>query len=293
MRPRHSGSRTARGAFRFADGTDRSRVSRAARTRGRACSICSTAFHSASAHRAHLNWLVARSPVRRIDLDESQWAESNRAAVRGFWEEVGAEYQPPLPSSTIETSVERAEGNMLHAVILHDAWQALPAPERRADRISHGLRELIGEIWDRAPAHDESVRVGMGLLCAAQEALSLDVLVGLAGWDHDERVRVLRKARQLLLEEPASGAGVEAYRPRHDWVRQLMVARLGASTMCGHHRTWADKLARWPAANDAMALRYALRHALTHRAATGDLAGSWQLAADMSFLGSEVSRAPA
>jgi len=120
----------------------------------------------------HLSWLVARSGVRRIDLDEPQWAESNRAAVRGFWDSRATEYQPPLPAPTIETAVERADGNLLHAVMLHDAWQALPASERRADRIPDGLRELLTEIWDRATDHDESVRVGLGLLCAAQEALS-------------------------------------------------------------------------------------------------------------------------
>ena len=103
--------------------------------------------------------------------------------------------------------------------MLHDALRGLPALERRADRIPRGLRGLLGDIWSRVTSH-ESVRVGLGLLCAAQEALSLDVLTELAGWSYDERERFVPSGRQLLLEEPASWAGAVAYRPRHDWVRE-------------------------------------------------------------------------
>jgi hypothetical protein len=34
----------------------------------------------------------------------------------------------------------------------------------------------------------------------------------------------------------SEGVQIET-RPRHEWVRELMVARLGVSTMRGHHRT--------------------------------------------------------
>ena len=130
----------------------------------------------------------------------------------------------------------------------------------------------------------ESVRVGLGLLCAAQEALSLDVLAELAGWSYDERERFVPNARQLLLEEPASWAGAEAYRPRHEWVRELMAERLGVATIRAHHGTLSRKLATWPAPAEATARRYALRHALLHRAEAGEWADAWRLAADMGFV---------
>ncbi|HEX7840280.1 MAG TPA: AAA family ATPase, partial [Kofleriaceae bacterium] len=235
----------------------------------------------------HLNWLEARSPARRLDLDDARWAASNHAVVRGFWEAAGPEYQPPLLSETIATAVARAEGNVLHAVMLHDALRDLPATERRVDRVPRGLKALIGEIWDRAASH-AAVRVGLGLLCAAREALSLDVLAEVAGWSYDEKERFAREARQLLLEEPAAWAGVEAYRPRHDWVRELITERLGAATVRQHHATLVRTLAAWPSRTGATATRYALRHALHHRAEVGDLAGAWALAADMSFLEARI-----
>src|SRR6187402_710371 len=231
----------------------------------------------------HLGWIEARSPARRIDLDDRRWAASNAAVVRGFWEAVAIEYEPPLTAETRIAAIERAEGNVLHAVMLHDALRGLPAPERRADRIPRGLKALIGGIWDRA-ASDASVRAGLGLLCAAQEALSLDVLGELAGWSYDERERFVPGARELLLEEPASWAGAEAYRPRHEWVRELMVERLGAAAIRAKHGTLARKLATWPPPVETTARRYALRHALLHRVEAGAWADAWHLAADMEFL---------
>ncbi|HWO25377.1 MAG TPA: AAA family ATPase [Kofleriaceae bacterium] len=231
----------------------------------------------------HLGWLEARNPVRRLDLDAPRWAASNEAVVRGFWEAVASEYDPPLPAATAAAAIARAEGNVLHAVMLHDTLRDLTAAERRVDRVPHGLKELIGEVWERAASH-ESVRLGLGLVCAAQEALSLDALTEVAGWSYEERERFVPSARQLLLEEPASWAGALAYRPRHDWVRELMVERLGAATVRAHHGTLARKLATWPAPREAAARRYALHHALTHRAEAGAWADAWRLAADMGFL---------
>ena len=48
----------------------------------------------------HLSWIEARSPARRIDLDDRQWVASNDAVVRGFWEAVAIEYRPALPDET-------------------------------------------------------------------------------------------------------------------------------------------------------------------------------------------------
>jgi hypothetical protein len=234
----------------------------------------------------HLRWIEARSPARRIDLDDRRWAASNEAVVRGFWQAVATEYEPPLPTEAVATAIDRAEGNVMHAVMLHDALQGLPADERRADRIPRGLGGLIGEIWDRAAVHP-GVRAGLGLLCAAQEALSLDRIAELSGWGsnaYEERERFLREARQLLLEDPASWAGVVAYRPRHDWVRELIAERLGAATLRAHHGMLARKLATWPAPVEASARRYTLRHALLHRVEADEWADAWRLAADMAFV---------
>jgi hypothetical protein len=88
----------------------------------------------------HLNWLEARSSVRRLDLDDTRWAASNEAVVRGFWEAVGPQYQPSLSGETIATAIARAEGNVLHAAMLHDAPRDLPDAERRADRVPRGSR---------------------------------------------------------------------------------------------------------------------------------------------------------
>jgi hypothetical protein len=231
----------------------------------------------------HLGWIEARSPARRVNLDDDQWASSNQAVVRGFWEAVGPDYQPPLPAATVAAAIARAEGNVLHAVMLHDVLRDLPPEQRRAERIPGGLRHLIGELWDRA-ASTASVRAGLGLLCAAQEALSLDALSEIAAWSYDDKERFVREARQLLLEEPASWLGAAAYRPRHDWVRELMAERLGGAALRAHHATLARTLARWPSPAEPTARRYALRHALIHRVEADAWADAWRLAADMSFL---------
>ena len=231
----------------------------------------------------HLGWIEARSPARRVDLDDAQWASSNEAVVRRFWETAAPDYEPPLPAATVTAAIARSEGNVLHAVMLHDVLRDLPPDQRRADRIPGGLRHLIGEMWDRA-ALTPSVRAGLGLLCAAQDALTLDALAEVAAWGYDDKERFVREARQLLLEEPASWAGAAAYRPRHDWVRELMAERLGAAALRAHHETLARTLARWPGAVEPTARRYALRHALIHRAEAGAWADAWRLAADMRFL---------
>jgi WD40 repeat protein len=230
----------------------------------------------------HLRWLDARSPLRRLDLDDPRCAASNARVVRAFWEEVASEYQPPLPAATIEAAIARADGNVLHAVMLHDALRDLPAAKRRADRIPRGLKALIGEIWDRAAAC-ERVRAGLGILCAAREALSVEVLAELAAWSYEDRERFVRDARQLLLEEPGA---VEAYRPRHDWVRELIAERLGASAIRAHHETLARRLATWPPPDEEPRRRYAVRHALAHRIAiaASDFGAVRDLAADLGYL---------
>jgi WD40 repeat protein len=231
----------------------------------------------------HLGWIEAHGPMRGMDLDQERWGASNEAAVRGFWAVVAAEYQPPLPAAAVANAIAAADGNMLHAVMLHDALRDLPAPERDVDRIPRGLKQMIGELWDRA-ALQGGTRVGLGLLCAAREALSLDVLCELTGWSYEAKERFVRDARQLLLEEPAAWAGREAYRPRHDWVRELISGRLGEATMRGHHQTLSRQLATWPPPIDEPRRRYAVRHALAHRIAVHDWSGIRTLASNLGYL---------
>ncbi|TMQ18355.1 MAG: hypothetical protein E6J91_08105 [Deltaproteobacteria bacterium] len=230
----------------------------------------------------HLGWLEARG-ARRLNLDDARWAASNDAVVRGFWQAAASEYEPPLSAETRDAAIARAEGNVLHAVMVHEHMRDLRADQRRADRIPRGLRELIGEVWKRA-ASDKAVREGLGLLCAARDALSLDVLARLAGWRYEEKERFVRDALALLLEEPASWAGTIAYRPRHDWVRELIAEWLGPEVLRAHHATLAEGLATWPTPSAGAERQYALRHALIHRVEADEWADAWRLAADMSFL---------
>ena len=238
----------------------------------------------------HLSWIEARSPIRRLDLDDAGWVASNEAVIRGFWESVAPGYQPPLSAETMAIARARADGNVLHAVMLHDALRDLPASERRADRIPRQLKGLIAEILRRAIAHD-GVRDGLGLLCAAQQALSPDVLAQLAGWSFEDKERFLSETRQLLLEKSASWAGDDAYRPRHDWVRELITELLGAEAIRGHHRTLSRRLATWPPPGDAAGRSYAVHHALAHRIAIGDWAGVRELALDLGHLEARVREA--
>src|SRR6185436_5974392 len=111
--------------------------------------------------------------------------------------------------------------------------------------------------------------------------------------------RRARRARRMELRRegtvraeraaaPARGARImgrrPAYRPRHDWVRELMAERLGAATLRAYHEMLARKLATWPALAEASVRRYALRHALIHRVEAGAWADAWRLAADMGFV---------
>ena len=237
----------------------------------------------------HLRWIEQRSPIRRLDLDSAQWASSNEAAVRGFWRAVGPDYRPPLAVEMVDAAIARADGNIFYTVLLHDFLRDLTPEQRQTDRIPTGLDALIGELWDRAK-QQEPARVGLSVLCAAKEAISLDVLgelverTGLPAWTYEDKQRFVRDARQLLLEELASWNGADAYRLRHDWVRDLIGKRLDEATIRGHHATLARSLATWPPPAGAAERRYAVRHALTHLLEAGNCTSAWMVATDLTFL---------
>jgi hypothetical protein len=80
---------------------------------------------------------------------------------------------------------------------------------------------------------------------------------------------------------------VLAYRPHHDWVRELMTERLRGSNLRVHHETLARTLARWRSAGEATALR----NGLIHRVEANAWPDVWRLAADMVLSRGQVSRA--
>jgi hypothetical protein len=87
----------------------------------------------------------------------------------------------------------------------------------------------------------------------------------------------------VIIETRRAGDQAE-YQLHHDAIREDVASRLGPATLRGHHAALARQLATWPPPAEANARRYALRHALTHRAAAGDWAEAWRFVSDMNFL---------
>src|SRR6185436_12421331 len=98
-----------------------------------------------------------------------------------------------------------------------------------------------------------------------------------------QRLAFVRGARELLVETRRDD-GQSEYRLHHDAIRAHIASTLGAAVVRTHHAALARRLAIWPAPPDPTTRRYALRHALTHRAEAGAWPAAWQLAADMGFL---------
>jgi hypothetical protein len=77
---------------------------------------------------------------------------------------------------------------------------------------------------------------------------------------------------------------VPEYRLHHDSIRAHVAEAIGTDALAAHHLALAERLASWPAPAEATARRYALHHALVHRAEAGAWGDAWQVAADMAFL---------
>jgi hypothetical protein len=253
----------------------------------------------------------------QIDLDDAAFAADNAATVRAFWEQAA----PGLGLGVrfIAEAVERADGNLQHAATLRKHLAGLPAARRRVEDIPRGLAALLERTWQRVATEPIAAR-GLGILCAAREALTLDELGAVAGWaDEAERQAFVRGARELLVEtprpeEPLVGlpagrstaapdgwstaqpgtqldvwphlppAGQAEYRLHHDSIRAHVAKTIGPAALRAQHGALAQRLAVWPPPAEPTARRYALRHALLHRIEAGDWAGAWRLAADTSFL---------
>jgi hypothetical protein len=115
----------------------------------------------------HLNWLEARSPVRRLDLDDPRWTASNEPVVRGFWKAAASEYEPPLSGETMAAAIapggpSSRRGRVRGGTGTAGRWERCPEPALARDladlarvlaRESHWIRDdpkgTPGLLWNR------------------------------------------------------------------------------------------------------------------------------------------------
>jgi WD40 repeat protein len=219
--------------------------------------------------------------VVRIDLDEADLAAENDATVRAFWDLAAPELG--LDVRFVDEAVARAGGNLQHAATLRQHLAGLPAARRRAPDIPRGLAALLARSWERV-ASEPAVVDGLGILCAAREALTLDELGAVAGWTGVAPRRAFERGARELLVETRRPDGEAEYRLHHDSIRAHIAGALGAAALRAHHGALAGRLATWPPPTDPAARRYALRHALIHRAEAGAWEDAWRIAGDTAFL---------
>ncbi|WP_437682888.1 TIR domain-containing protein [Sorangium sp. So ce131] len=225
----------------------------------------------------HLGWLESRGNVRRIDLDAPAWAGSNEQACRAFWADQAPRFTPRLDPRLVDEAVARAQGNLLYAVKLREWLEEQPVEQRRVERLPRGLSGFLEQIWQQLRSLPREqfrlVANGLGLICAAFEALPIEEIEAAWGWNDVEAGEdFLRAARALLLEEPASWRGARAYRPYHEAFRAFVTEKLGPKRMAELHRRLLDTTARWPVAEGESGFRrrYAARHAFAHALAAGE-----------------------
>jgi WD40 repeat protein len=217
----------------------------------------------------------------QIDLDDPDNAADNNATVRAFWERAAEPLG--LDAGFVDEAVARAGGNVQHAVQLQKHLDVIPPEKRHVEEIPRGLAALIEKSWMRI-AVDAVVVEGLGILCAAHEALTLDELSAIASWTSEVQRRTFERAAKELLVETLRPEGEPEYRLHHDSIRGHIARAIGKGAVRSHHAALARRHANWSAPSQAAVRRYALRHALIHRAEAGDWAAAWQLASDMSFL---------
>jgi WD40 repeat protein len=230
----------------------------------------------------YVSSLAARDgELVQIDLDDAENALDNDATVRMFWQ--GGATLLGLDASFVDEAVARAGGNVQHAVQLRKHLAVLPPAQRRVEDIPRGLAALIEQSWERI-AVDPVVVDGLGILCAAREALTLDELGVVAGWSGDAARRAFLRAAKELLVETRRSDGRHEYRLHHDAIRAYVAHAIGDAALRGHHASLARRHAMWPAPDKAEARQYALHHALIHRAEAGDWVDAWRIAGDTGFL---------
>ncbi|WP_437581085.1 TIR domain-containing protein [Sorangium sp. So ce887] len=239
----------------------------------------------------HLGWLESRGNVRRIDLDAPAWAGSNEQACRAFWGDQAPRFTPRLGPRLVEEAVARAEGNLLYAVKLREWLEEQPVTQRRVERLPRGLSGFLEQIWQQLRSLPREqfglVANGLGLVCAAREALPLEEIEAAGGWkDVEAGEDFLRAVRALLLEEPEAWRGARAYRPYHEAFRAFVAEKLGLKRMAELHRRLLETTAHWPVAERETEFRrrYAARHAIAHALAAGEQEKMRGLCRDLGLL---------
>ncbi|CAN97289.1 WD-repeat protein [Sorangium cellulosum So ce56] len=237
-----------------------------------------------------LSWLE-RDGVQRINLNDEMWAASNENACLHFWQHHADEFAPPLSPAFIHEAVRRCEGNMLYAVKLRD-WLRMQPPERRvASAIPYGLDAFLTQIWTELNELDGAVYAlvmeGLGLACAAREALPAYLFREILEWPTTMEVETfLRAVRPFLLETRAHWhKGESAYQPFHAYFREFISGKLGSSVIREHHLRLTETLAAWPPnERDPFQRAYALRHAVAHRIEAGELRDAQRLCTNLDYL---------
>ena len=196
--------------------------------------VCST-----QPDHAYFGWLMdhaAQQLAGHIDLNAPAGRESSAAACRAFWQHHG----PPLGlgADKIEKAAASAQGCILHAVKLrelleHDRTKALPS--------AAGLQSLLKQLWDGLPA---PVQAGLGLLCAARQALPLPLLEELLGWkaSDGDTANFVRLARPFVFIEPApvtTSVPVDSARLGHPALQRFVEEQLGPRTTARSRRRCA------------------------------------------------------
>jgi hypothetical protein len=118
-------------------------------------------------------WSTARVLYPPPDSDESDETRmvSNEHAVRQYWETLGPQMSPPSSTEQQRAAIQGAQGNLLHAVKLHELWSK-PGVVRSPDVVPQGLQGMLDELWERIGklSDEDNARAedGLSLLCAAQ-----------------------------------------------------------------------------------------------------------------------------
>jgi WD40 repeat protein len=230
----------------------------------------------------HLNWFTRRTgALRAVDLDGRP---GNLETVRAFWAALSGKLSPSPGDDLVRAAVDRSEGNLLHAVKLHQLWSA-PGAERSIHAIPQGFEGMLRELWERLgmlPRETKKIaRQGLSLLCAARQALPLGMVDELLGWDEGEaRDELLPLLRELLHEEHWHEQ--PAYRPFHEGVRELVERELPGAVR-EHHRRLA-RFAAWPSTGNEFRRGYALRYRVVHQVEAGEIKEAAASCHDVDYL---------
>ena len=244
----------------------------------------------------HFGWLMDQARrhggtrlALHLDLDAPPWNQSTDDACALLWAHHGARLG--LAAELSRRAAQAADGNMLHAVKLHEHIEDLHArglPLPTPDELPIGLRALLQRLWDALPG---DARAALGMLCATRQSLPLSQLVEMLGWPDDSYLaEFVRAARLFLLIEPAPTAASiqdDCARFSHLALREFVEAQLGPTALHQSHRQLAAGLCMWPPLEDHLygfRRLYALRHAITQHIETDAVSFTSQVIGNVDYL---------